>query len=87
MHCVKYTWKQKVQSLSHEYISLHISLSPLGKMTTTTEMLVMSDLSNVLFTAEFYSSRSMWHMNLSCVCVCFEGLIFVKKSVLRSQSL
>lgn len=67
--CVKCTWKQKVQSLSHEYISLHISLSPLGKMATTTEMLVMSDLSNMLFAAEFYSSRSMWHMNPSFVYV------------------
>lgn len=48
-------------------ILVFISPSPLGKMATTTEVLVTSDLSNA-FAAEFYSPQSVWHMNPS---VCF----------------
>lgn len=85
--CVKCTWKEKVQSLSHEYISLHISLSLSGKMATTAEMLVMSDLFIMLFAAEFYSSRSVWHMNPSFFAhVCFKTLS-LSKTRLRSRSL
>lgn len=64
---------RRLWSLSCECISLHISLSPLGKMATTTEVLVTSDLSNT-FAAEFYSSSSTWHMNPSFVCVLFKAL-------------
>jgi hypothetical protein len=35
---------------------LHISLNPLRKMAIATEMLVSSNLANVVFTAEFYFS-------------------------------
>lgn len=53
-------------------------------MATTTEVLVTSDLSNT-FVAEFYSSRSVWHMNPSFfVCFC-KALSPSKKSVLRSK--
>lgn len=54
-------------------------------MATTAEMLAMSDLSNMLFDAEFYSSRPVWHMNLSFVDVLRP--YFSQKTLLRSQSL
>lgn len=62
-----------------------MSLSFLGKVATTAEMLAVSELSNILFDAEFYSSRPLWHTNLS-----FEDVLrpyLSQKTPLRSQSL
>lgn len=45
-------------------------------MAIATEMLVSSDLANVMFTAEFYFSGSTWYMNLSSTYVSSAYLLF-----------
>lgn len=52
-------------------------------MAATAKVLVVSD-SNMLFAAEFYSSKSVWDMNPSFTCACFKVLSQSKGSVLRS---